>query len=78
MMLSLEEVAVDVDTLMPSLGVKSFLLLDVDSQQSAATGCYRHYQGRNRSEEHIETVSNKPPFSQTNTPQVCYLKPFVT
>lgn len=54
MMLSLEEVAVDVDTLMPSLGVKSFLLLDVDSQQSAATGCYRHYQGRNRSEEHIE------------------------
>lgn len=41
-------------SLMPSLGVKTFLLLDVDGQQSAATCSYRHNQGRNRSEEHIE------------------------
>ena len=46
--------AVDIDTLMPSLGVKSFLLLDVDGKQSAATGNNRHNQGRNGSEEYIE------------------------
>ena len=41
-------------SLMPPLGVKSFLLLDVDGKQSAATGNNRHYQGRNGSEEYIE------------------------
>ena len=46
--------AVDIDALMPSLGVKSFLLLDIDGQQSAATCRYRHNQGRNGSEEHIK------------------------
>lgn len=46
--------AVDVDSLMPSLGVKPFFLLDVDGKQSAATCSDRHNQSRNRSEEYIE------------------------
>lgn len=41
-------------SLMPPLGVKSFLLLDVDGKQSAATCSDRHNQSRNRSEEYIE------------------------
>jgi len=46
--------AVDENTLMPSLGVKSFLLLDIDGSQSAASDDHRHCQGRKSSEEHIE------------------------